>query len=79
MREFLVTMKETKFYLVATENDDWTPDDLANEFLAHDGNHVMQIRLAGTGEREMEVVEMGDPDTHFYGPEGDLEDPWEEN
>ena len=73
MRTFLVSMTETKFYIVETDNDDITPDQMAEDFVTHDGNHVMQMTLAGTGIPEMEVVEMGPPSQHFKGPD-DLDD-----
>jgi hypothetical protein len=69
-------MRETKFYIVETDNDDFTPADMADEFLAHDGERLAKIVLAGTGEREMEVTELGLPEEHFYG---DDDEPWLDN
>ena len=70
-------MKETKFYIVQTDNDDLTPQDMASEWLGSDGERTMQIVLAGKGERELEVVEIGDPTEHFYGPDDLDGQPWD--
>lgn len=77
MRQFVVTMKETKFYIVHTDNDDMTPEDMASEFLGCDEERTMQIVLAGTGERELEVVELCDPNEHFYGDDDLDGEPWD--
>lgn len=78
MRKYLVTLTELKHYIVETENEDWSPEDLAREFLVHDGNQVMNIELAGYGPKTLDVVEMTTPEEHFYD-EMDDDDTWEQN
>lgn len=75
MRSFLVSLKEIKYYIVEADNDELTPADMADEFLATDGEHLARIVLAGTGGRELEVTELGLPEEHFYGDD----ESWENN
>jgi hypothetical protein len=80
MRTFLVSMIEAKYYLVETENDHISPEEMADEFLAHDGNHVMNIKLAGKAIPEMDVIELGNPTDHFFNDgfptDDDESGPW---
>ena len=74
-------MIEAKYYLVETDNDAITPDEMADEFLAHEGNHIMSIKLAGKAIPEMDVIELGDPTDHFFNDgfpphDDDEEGPW---
>jgi len=76
MRTFLVSLLEVKYYIVETDNDAITPEEMAEEFVAHDGNHVMHIKLAGKAIPEMDVIELGDPNLVFEDGSGDGDLPW---
>lgn len=73
-------MTETKHYIVEMDDEDITPDQVADEFLAHDGNTVMQMTLAGTEVPEMAVTELGHPSHMFKDPtDEDDDDIWDMN
>lgn len=76
MRTFLVSMLEVKYYIVETDNEAITPEEMAEEFVAHDGNHVMHIKMAGKGIPEMDVIELDDPSLILEDGFGNSDLPW---
>jgi hypothetical protein len=74
MRQFLVAVTETKYYLVETDNDNVTPEELANDFIAFDESQGMiHIVKTSMSPQTIEISEMSTPEieegNNIYGEE----------
>jgi hypothetical protein len=59
MRTFLVSVKETKYFVINTDEED--PILVAEQFVAFDGNNTMRITLSGVSPQEIEISELSEP------------------